>query len=159
MSKTTNLQKGVFMSDYIVKIVPRDPICKVAEQRLMEAKHFIESKLSCDSVTIEFYEFPQFIDCGGNLERILCPLCGAVLDMNWWSNAVSRAYENHFRVLETVLPCCGQTASLNDLKYDFQCAFASCAILIMNPWSIVEEVIAHVQEVLGSEITVIHALY
>ena len=79
--------------------------------------------------------------------------------MNWWSNAVSRAYENHFRVLETVLPCCGQTASLNDLKYDFQCAFASCAILIMNPWSIVEEVIAHVQEVLGSEITVIHALY
>ena len=80
--------------------------------------------------------------------------------MNWWSNDVSRAYENHFRVLETALPCCGQTASLNDLKYDFQCAFASCAILIMNPWSIVEEeVIAHVQEVLGSELTVIHALY
>ena len=50
------------MSDYIVKIVPRDPTCKVAEQRLMEAKHFIESKLSCDSVTIEFYEFPQFIN-------------------------------------------------------------------------------------------------
>ena len=98
--------------------------------------------------------------CGRNLDRILCPLCGTVLDLNWWSNDVSRAYENHFRVLETVLPCCGQTVPLNDLKYDFPCAFASCAILIMNPWAMVEEeVIAHVREILETEITVIHAHY
>lgn len=149
---------GAFVSDCFVKIVPREPVYKIPVSLLTEAKKFLESKLSCDCIEIECYDTPQFIDCGSNLERIECPLCGSKLDFDWWGKAMDRAWENHFLSLETELPCCGKTISLNDLNYDFPCAFASCAIIIMNPTVIVEkDVFRHVEDMLGTEITVVKA--
>lgn len=75
---------GVFVSDCFLKIVPREPVYKIPVSLLTEAKKFLESKLSCDCIEIECYDTPQFIDCGSNLERIECPLCGSKLDFDWW---------------------------------------------------------------------------
>lgn len=146
------------MADYLIKIVPKDPFCKISEPVLKKAKAFLESTLSCDSMKIERYNTPIFIDCGSNLEYIICPQCGAYLDFGWWGEAMDRAHKNHFMSLETELPCCKKTVSLNNLKYHFPCAFACCAILVLNPSSNIEnDIVDQVRKILCTEICLIKA--
>ena len=58
------------MSDYIIKIVPKDPFCKLFQHALAQAKNFLESRISCDSVQTKQSDMPAFIDCGSNLDQI-----------------------------------------------------------------------------------------
>ena len=68
------------------------------------------------------------------------------------------AGEAKFASLETKLPCCEKTASLNDLKYHFPCAFACCAIELWNPdREIGAADLACVQRLLRTEIRIIKA--
>ena len=146
------------MSDYIVKIVPKDPFCKLSQYALAQVKRFLESRTACDSVRTEQFDMPVLIDCGSNLEQIECPECGAELAFDWWSQAVDAAGEAKFASLETKLPCCGKTVSLNDLKYHFPCAFASCAVELWNPdREIGTADLACVQRLLRTEIRIIKA--
>ncbi len=146
------------MSDYIIKIVPKDPFCKLSQYALAQAKSFLESRISCDSVQAKQSDMPEFIDCGSDLEQIECPECGAELAFDWWSQAMDAAGEAKFASLETKLPCCEKTASLNDLKYHFPCAFACCAIELWNPdREIGAADLACVQRLLRTEIRIIKA--
>ena len=146
------------MSDHIVKIVPKDPFCKISQYALEQAKRFLESRISCDSVRAKQYDMPAFIDCGSNLNQIECPECGAELAFDWWNQAMDVASEEKFASLETKLPCCGKTASLNDLKYHFTCAFACCAVELWNPdREIGTADLACVQRLLRTEIRIIKA--
>ena len=146
------------MSDYIVKIVPQNPLCKISEFALAKAKDFLESRLLCDSIQIEKYDTPAFVDCGSNLESIECPECGADLDLGWWSEAMDAAHEKNFVSPEMELPCCGRTASLNNLKYHPPCAFACCVIEILNPKHDIEKGISdYIQKLLCTEIHIIKA--
>lgn len=65
---------GVFVSDCFLKIVPREPVYKIPVSLLTEAKKFLESKLSCDCIEIEWLWHTTVHCCGSNLERIVCPL-------------------------------------------------------------------------------------
>lgn len=146
------------MSDCIVKIVPKDPLYKVSEQMLKKAKELLEAKLSCDSINFECYDTPAFIDCGSNLERIVCPQCGAVLDFDWWGEAMEKANEKQFLELETELPCCQKTVSLNNINYYFPCAFACCEITVLNPdFDIENDIVDCIQKILCTEIRVVRA--
>ena len=149
------------MSDYFVKIVPKDQFCQLSEQGLKRAEESLKSKLSCDSITAECYDTPQFIDCGSDLERITCPECGADLDFGWWQEAMDHAYESHFMSLEAEMPCCRKMVSLNNLEYYFPCAFACCEIIVLNPNSGADDaendITDSVQKILGTDIRIIRA--
>lgn len=146
------------MAEYLVKIVPKDPFCKISEPILKKAQEFLKSILLCDSIKFECYDTPVFIDCGSNLEQIICPKCNANLNFSWWEKAMNQAFENQFMSLETELPCCKKMVSLNNLKYHFPCAFACCTITVSNSISDVEdEIVDHVQKILCTEIRVIKA--
>jgi hypothetical protein len=43
------------------------------------------------------------------------------------------AYQNSFRNLEILVPCCGEKSSLNDLVYILPAGFARFSIEIRNP--------------------------
>lgn len=146
------------MSDHIIKIIPNDPFYKIPESGLQSVKQFLESRICCDFIEIESGETPVFADCCSNLESIACPECGTELDFGWWGEVMDRAYERAFTELETKVPCCGKTVSLNDLKYDFPCGFACSVIYVYNPEPpIGEEIIDAVQRFLGVDIRMIEA--
>ncbi len=121
------------MSDRLVKIIPANPYMAISDSILREAKDDLQNAIQCDSIAIQTSDHPAFVDCGGSLERIFCPVCHSEIDFEWWGTAMDRAYEEAFRKLDVVLPCCGETVSLNDLQYDFPCGFSTCAIEILNP--------------------------
>ena len=61
------------MSEHIVKIIPKDPFYKVSEPTLQSVKTFLETRIHCDFIEVEFNEAPVFVDCGTNLETISYP--------------------------------------------------------------------------------------
>ena len=146
------------MSDYIVKLIPTDPFITVSEQSIENARHYIETRVICDCVKSTSIPTPMFIDCGESLETITCPNCGATLDFSWWGNAMDEAYESAFSSLETILPCCKSSASLNDLEYFLPCGFARFAIEILNPLhDIGDDVIRPVESLLCVHCRVVKA--
>ncbi len=74
-----------------------------------------------------------FIDAGANFESVRCKSCGAVLNLDWWSEQMNSAHGKVFSNLTTTTPCCGQSTTLNDLDYDWPQGFARWRIEIMNP--------------------------
>ena len=146
------------MSDYILKIIPADPYVKISEDVLCEVKEYLYKNTDCERIDTSISLYPDFIDCGGNLESISCPECGTIIDFDWWGNAVDKASNEHFSDLSVKMPCCGTKISLNDLNYDMKCGFASCEICIMNPYRLLEDdVINEIQRKLGTEIVLIHS--
>lgn len=146
------------MSDNIVKIVPKDPFCIISKSALHKAVVFLNANIYCDSIKFECNTTPKFVDCGSNLESITYPNCGEMLSFDWWSEAMSKAAENAFTVLETELPCCGKVISLNDLEYYFPCGFACCMIDLLNPsCDIGEGTLDTIQNLLGVNVRIIQA--
>ena len=146
------------MSENIVKLIPIDPFVTVSEETFKKATHYIETHVICDSVNTKISSTPKFIDCGENLKRIICPICGADIDFGWWGKAMNRAYEESFSSLETTLPCCSATVSLNDLDYQSPCGFACFSIEILNPGEKMRDsVILPVQNLLGVTLRVVNA--
>ena len=146
------------MSEHIVKIIPKDPFYKVSEPTRQSVKTFLETRIQCDFIEVEFNEAPVFVDCGTNLETISCPQCGAKLDFDWWGNVMDEVADNSFTSLEAETPCCKKQISLNDLNYDFPCGFACCLICIYNPEQIVDDkIINAVQSILGIGISIVEA--
>ena len=148
------------MSDTVCKIIPADPNTKIASDKMDAAKKYIEDILECDSVNVQYSDNPKFIDCGSNLERIKCPVCGRELGFDWWQGAMSTASKSSFTGLDVVLPCCNKASSLNELDYDFKCGFASCEIDIVNPAKdIDDELIEAISKLLACDISVVIARY
>lgn len=146
------------MSDSIIKIIPKDPYITIPEQALIDAKQLLEARVACDSVSINTAPTPMFIDCGGNLEEIVCPNCGETIDFEWWSEAMDKAFEDSFISMEIIVPCCKSAVSLNDLEYRAPCGFACFSLEIFNPATDVrEEVITSVQKLLRTELRIVKA--
>jgi DNA-directed RNA polymerase subunit N (RpoN/RPB10) len=74
-----------------------------------------------------------FIDAGENFETVRCNSCGAVLDLDWWSDQMNSAQEHEFSDLATTTPCCRQLTTLNNLDYDWPQGFARWRIEVLNP--------------------------
>lgn len=122
------------------------------------SRDFLEANIDYDPIEIKCSRTPVFVDCGSNLERIVCPKCGTELSFNWWSKAMGRLNESEFILLETKLPCCGKIISLNDLKYYFPCGFACCEIDILNPiCDFGDYIIDSIQKILGINVRIIKA--
>jgi hypothetical protein len=74
----------------------------------------------------------QFIDPGGNFERVLCPTCASDIT-DWWTTAMDAAWQSSFADLSISVPCCGITTSLNDLQYEWPAGFARFTLAARNP--------------------------
>ena len=67
------------MSDYIVKIIPKDSQYCVSEYRMNDILRYLKNTIAAEYIDENLYETPQFIDCGSNLEKIYCPVCSKVI--------------------------------------------------------------------------------
>ncbi len=120
------------MSDFIYRIIPDDPNF-VFEQQADRIIEYLNEKIQAERITFIDHGKISFIDCGGELESITCPICGNNIEFDWWGKAMSISAQDGFSDFSVTLPCCGQAASLNCLKYDRPCGFARNEIKLANP--------------------------
>lgn len=146
------------MSDYYTKIIPANPFHRPGVERLQEAAACLLDRLAAMEVKVNRSDTPAFIDCGGLLEAIRCPHCGADL-FDWWSEQMDALYNGGgFPRLAVTLPCCGRESSLDRLIYKAPCGFACVEISLLYPRAQPDEdCLAHLRQLLGCGIQVIHS--
>lgn len=149
------------MSDNILKLIPISPAYMPQEGLIQQALAAVKLLFpSANEVSIKQTEIPQFRDQGGNWERIVCPICAAVIDEMWWREAMNKAHEKHLMDLNVTVPCCGSRTSLNELKYESPAGFSRFSIEILNPnRDLTDEELQSIETILDSKLRKIWAHY
>lgn len=146
------------MSDYIMKIIPADFTYSVTGEQAKRTLSFLRAMVKANDITFLSSETPVFVDCGSNLEMIVCPCCGEQLDFGWWGEAMNIAGKEEFKNLSITMPCCGEKSTLNDLDYEFPCGFACAEFDILNPSTDFDsQILSEVEELVGCPVRVIRA--
>lgn len=118
------------MSDDVLSVIPTDPQWQpdeAAADRLAEVVTEVAPGLPGRvdvEIDVTWHDVIAVVDCGVNLERIGCPLCGVSTDTEWWADVLEAHIEDGFANLAVEAPCCGGATSLDALKYDWPCGFA-----------------------------------
>jgi hypothetical protein len=123
------------MSDDFIVVVPRDPThVPTAEVQRRVAEVLSRLAPKAEDSTVQATEEIQFFDCGENFERISCPRCSADISIDWWHERLDDDAEGDgFQLASYELPCCGGTATLNELIYDWPQAFGRFRWEVTNP--------------------------
>jgi len=123
------------MSDNWIILIPEDArkIPDLENQR-QAVSRFRELAPTADKVEVKISEPIRFVDCGENFEKILCPNCGAGLEIVWWQERMDEDYDGSgFRLKSFTVPCCGSACALNELVYQGSQGFARFSLEAMNP--------------------------
>ena len=146
------------MSESILKLIPASPDGCFDDDGADRALVFLRSALRPAEAGRERWEHTMFVDCGGNLEEIRCPLCGAVLDFGWWGETMDGAAGTGFAQLSVTVPCCGGKTSLDALCYHFPCGFAKEMLWLRDPErEITKKELEQIQWILGQKVRVIRS--
>ncbi|MFD7555578.1 MULTISPECIES: hypothetical protein [unclassified Streptomyces] len=127
------------MSDDVLSIIPSDPRWQPDRDAVDRVIALVEELTPgvADGVDVEidvtWHDVVTAVDCGGNLERIGCPLCEAAIDREWWGDLLEAHCDNGFTTLAIEVPCCGGSTTLDALDYDWPCGFARFEIAMWNP--------------------------
>lgn len=122
------------MSSNIFILIPTNPSYVPNTTAQENARNLLASFMpEADEVSAAITQDIEFFDAGANFDIVHCPKCGVELSMDWWGEAMDKAYAIHFQSLNVTMPCCGADCSLNDLVYDFPMGFARFALQARNP--------------------------
>ncbi|QIQ04105.1 hypothetical protein [Streptomyces liangshanensis] len=127
------------MSDDVLSIIPSDPWWQPDREAADHAVALVEELTPgvSDGVDVEidvtWHDVVTAVDCGGNLERIGCPLCRATIGAEWWADLLEAHCDDGFATLAVEVPCCGGSTTLDALEYDWPCGFARFEIALWNP--------------------------
>lgn len=140
------------MATHVLKLIPTDPWLippephwSVAATRFHQFVPHAETIETSSSATI------QFVDPGGNFERVRCPACATDIT-DWWTTAMDAAWQSNFADLSISVPCCAITTTLNDLQYEWPAGFARFTLAARNPnreHGLSVEALDERQEILG----------
>lgn len=147
------------MSEIITKFISEDPYSEQIFVRSEAIQDYFRRKLPGHDITIEESDIPVFVDCGGNLEEIICPGCGSTIDFDWWGGMVEEKCQENVSDLFVYMPCCQKKISLNDLQYDMPCGFASAEIDIEDDIDLSDDDLAELNSIAGETLCVIKAHY
>lgn len=122
------------MSVEILKLIPTDPSWIPDREAQEKARALLLMMVPQSSELRAIVRSDvEFIDQGENFARVLCPMCRATLETTWWQQAMDKACKTHFSRLEVQTPCCHQSASLNELNYDWPAGFAKFSLEARDP--------------------------
>lgn len=147
------------MSDTLIRYVPADPDAVLAPSRVEAALALLRAHAGGAAVRLRQFEHPAFADCGELLETIRCPHCGSEIETEAWQEAMDRAYESRFHDRTFTVPCCNRPADLNDLAYDWPCAFGSWWVELLNPPPLPDGLAYDLALTLGTVLRRIHVRY
>src|SRR5579872_111967 len=95
------------MSDNWIVLISEDPTFLPDKARQARARdRFAKIVPDASGIRLKVYDKIEFFDCGANLERILCPSCGAEIPTLWWQDRMSEDYADGFKLDRYAMPCC-----------------------------------------------------
>lgn len=113
-----------------------------------------------------------FIDQGENLETVICPVCSqrlrlyddpsASTNLGWWYDTMDRIDDEKAENIVTKMPCCGRSAPLTSLQFDWPAAFARFELSILDPGigeNLSRNELAQFEKMLGCELIQVRAHY
>ncbi len=123
------------MSNNVLRLIPTDPSYVPDDQAQQQAREVFATLVpQAQEVHLKVTDAPVFYDAGANMETIVCPACGTILDDQWWMKEMDRAYnEGKFTELTISTPCCDTRCSLNELVYDWPMGFARFVLEAVSP--------------------------
>ena len=75
------------MSDDYVYIIPEEPFLVPDEAKhQMAVAYFHSIAPGAGEITASVSNCVEFVHCGANFEKILCPSCGAVIELGQWQD-------------------------------------------------------------------------
>jgi hypothetical protein len=148
------------MSDSFLHVIPSTPTILPDSDAARKAEALLRTFLpDAERISDRMEDAVTFVDAGSNLERVLCSACGHdLLADGTWQRLMSAAWEARFSRLEVVVPCCGCSTSLNDLRYDWPCGFATYVLEARNPGrTLAPHETEELSSALGCNVRVIHS--
>ncbi|MCE9638190.1 MAG: hypothetical protein K8T90_21010 [Planctomycetes bacterium] len=147
------------MSDNWITLIPDDPRFVPDSARQHRARDRLVTALpAADEIEIDTSEAVQFMDCGGNFERVLCPACRSDLT-DWWSDRMDDDYDatGGFALATYATPCCAKVLTLHDLVYEWPQGFARFSLSAFNPRvaALDERLRQELEAILGTKLRVI----
>jgi hypothetical protein len=127
------------VSDDVLSVIPTDPYWqpdRAAADRTAAVVADLAPGVAGGvdaEIDVTWHDTPVVVACGQNLRRIGCPHCGASISTEWWTGLLDDRAGDGFATLATTVPCCGASASLENLEYDWPCGFARFEIAVRNP--------------------------
>ncbi len=140
------------MTDHFLILIPTDPHYTPPPERAQAANDYLMSVLpEADDIVWAGSDHVEFVDCGDNFTRVICPACGTELPMSDWRQMMDVAFANQFADLQITMPCCGAVGSLNDLHYEWPAGFARFSLEALNPNADLDDQQIHaVEDMLGA---------
>jgi hypothetical protein len=126
------------VSDTILRLYAADPDYRADAETAVRAKRAAASMFpGADEIEVEVYPKVTLIDCGENLERIVCAHCGVTLSDEWWRARMDELAEEGWEQADvdaaTPSPCCGKPVTLRSLIYEWPMGFARFTVDVWNP--------------------------
>ena len=149
------------MSEHLVRLIPRLHTYRTNEASARAAVLALQKCVKAEEISFFQSGQVEFFDCGSALNHISCPRCGAAVPLDWWQQKMDEHYKSdHFFVLEEDMPCCSKTVSLNDLRYEAPCGFASLGFTVRDPEDAVgQEAVECLSERFGILFRTVEAVY
>ncbi len=150
------------MSDDYINIIPERPGFVPEEVgRQAALAYFRTIAPAADKITAEVSEQVEFVHCGQNFERIFCPSCGTPITMEVWQDWMDqdfRGRDKGFVLADHVLPCCGASASLHDLRYEWPQGFACFNLCAENSniGKLSDEQCREFERLLGAKVRIVY---
>jgi hypothetical protein len=123
------------VSNNLLRLIPTDPYYVPDDQAQQQARDLFATLVpQAQEVRLKVTDAPALYDAGANMETIVCPACGTVLDDQRWMKEMDRAYnDGKFTDLTISTPCCDTLCSLNELVYDWPMGFACFVLEAVSP--------------------------
>ena len=149
------------MSEHLVRLIPRLHTYRTNDASARAAVLALQNCVKAEEISFFQSGQVEFFDCGSALNHISCPRCGAAVPLDWWQQKRDEHYKSdHFFVLEEDMPCCSKTVSLNDLRYEAPCGFASLCFTVRDPEEAVgQEAVECLSERFGILFRTVEAVY
>jgi hypothetical protein len=148
------------MSDTILNFIPTDPGFVPGKSGQNDARVFLNGIFKNSNIELIETGEVNFIDQGAFFESVSCNLCGKMMDIELWQQAMDSAYQSRFEQLTFTTPCCHETTSLNNLNYDQPAGFSKFTISIGGPpHDLKSNEISELEKILGTKVRKIWAHY
>ncbi len=150
------------MSDHFLVVIPTDPQADLPETA-EELRKALAALAGSDDSRVKDYGKLQFIDCGENFERVLCPSCGAEIAKDLWHGWMNADWhgEEGFHLHRHATPCCRAEVTLNALIYEWPQGFARWFVGARNGGRgpLKETEVARLESVAGLPLKAIAQMY
>ena len=149
------------MSEHLVRLIPRLHTYRTNEASARAAVLALQKCVKAEEISFFPSGQVEFVDCGSALNHLSCPRCGAAVPRDRGQQKMDEHYKSdHFFVLEEDMPCCSKTVSLNDLRYEAPCGFASLCFTVRDPEEAVgQEAVECLSERFGILFRTVEAVY